>query len=138
MKSLYTIVGAIIVLAVSAGELSAQSSNSASQTVTFGVRRTGAMVVSTTQGASSSATESGASKVGALKVTVGKEFGSQLSTELSMIASVRSASTIERGSLIGAMEYAGLHRYGSNTPRNAGPSVAQANMSKGLVITLTE
>ncbi len=138
MKSLYTIVGAIIILAASAGELSAQSSSAASQVVTFGVRRTASTVVSDAQVGLLAAAEPGASNVGALKVTVGSESAFQQSSEFGPIVSDRSASKSERGSLAGAHENASLLKFRSNTPRNAGPSVAQANMSKGVVITLTE
>lgn len=138
MKSLYTIVGVIIILAVSAGELSAQSPSAASQVVTFGVRRTASMVVSDAQVGLLSAAESGASNVGALKVTAGSESAIQLSTEFGPVISDRSASKSERGLLAGTRGNAGLYKYRSNIPRNVGPSVTEADKSKGLVITLTD
>lgn len=138
MKSLYTIVGAIFILAVSAGELSAQSSGAATQVVTFGVSRTSQTVVSGGQVGLLSAAESGASNVGALKITAGSESAFQLSTESGLITTDRSALESERGSLAGAHVNASLHKYRSNIPRNVGPSFTVANSSKRLVITLTE
>lgn len=130
--------GLAIITALGAGDASAQSPNSASQVVTFGVRRTAAMVAPRVQSTSSRVMQSGSTGGGPLKVTVGNEFEPQITTYLTTSRTLDVASWLEHPSTFKAMENDGLQRRGGEALKNTGPFAAKATKSKKLLVTVTD
>jgi|GEM_PF-2056061 len=135
MKSPITIVGVLLILAMSAVEVSAQSRSSAAQTVTFGVQRSAAIVAANFQPSAESANEIGLTSATPLKVTAGSDVSSVLVADL---GADRSVSEFDRG--VSPVENV---YQGSLVSRRATLPITQLSNHKSdssdrLVITLTE
>lgn len=131
MKSPITIVGVLLILAIGAVEVSAQNRSSATQTVTFGVQRSAAIIAANFQPSAESANEIGLTSATPLKVTAGSEVSSVLVAD-------RSVSEFDRG----ASPAENVHQ-SSLVSRRATLPITQLSNHKSdssdrLVITLTE
>jgi hypothetical protein len=110
----------ILLLAIAVIESLAQNSSSASQTVTFGVRRSAPVVLASAQTASVTVREIGVERSSPLKVTVGSEVESTAVPEVSYA----SASPLSSGS---QSNFAAVKSFSTKSAR-----------AKNSVVTLTE
>jgi hypothetical protein len=92
MKLLALILIVMVLLALAVDESLAQTSGSASQTVTFGVRRSAPMVLTGAQATSISIKEIGLERTTPLKVTVGSDMQSGAVPEISYASATGSAT----------------------------------------------
>ena len=135
MKSPIIIVGVLLILAIGAVEVSAQSRSSATQTVTFGVQRSAAIVAANFQPSAESVNEIGLTSAVPLKVTAGSDESSVLVADL---GTDRSVSEFDRGFSSVENVY-----QSSLVSRRATPPITKlrnykSDSSDRLVITLTE
>ena len=138
MKSPITIVGVLLILAISAVEVSAQSRSSATQTVTFGVQRSAAIIAANFQTSTESVNEIGLTSAVPLKVTAGSDESSVLVADPGAGVTDRSVSEFDRG--VSPVE--NVHQ-SSLVSRRATPPITKlknytSDSSDRLVITLTE
>lgn len=138
MKSPITIVGVLLILAISAVEVSAQNRSSASQTVTFGVQRGAAIIAANFQASSTSINDISLTSAISLKVTAGSDASSDLVADLGAGGTDRSVSKFDRGFSSGENVY-----QSSFVSRRATLPIAKLRNHKSgssdrLVITLTE
>ena len=138
MKSPITIVGVLLILAISAVEVSAQSRSSATQTVTFGVQRGAAIIAANFQASSTSINDISLTSATPLKVTAGSDESSDLVADLGVGNADRSISKFDRG--FSSDENVYQSSFGS---RRATLPIAKlrnhkSDSSDRLVITLTE
>lgn len=126
MKPVKLILATFVILAASVCELSAQSSSSATQTVTFGVRRMMPVLLASIQMTASSISESRGSQNNTLKMTVGSETNSDHVTNLAV-------NSVER-------RFAARDDQESIHPNHStlAPPKAQKSKSSKLIITVTE
>jgi hypothetical protein len=122
------------VIALTALEVSAQSSSSATQTVTFGVRRTQSVVLANLQSPSVAVTESAAEQAAPLKMTVGTSTRSR--SIAYRLARKPAPSTKMNSNSISpnAQTFASLQRF--NDVGSAG--TVEPATSDRFVVTLTE
>ena len=97
MKSPMTFVGVLLILAISAVEVSAQSRSSATQTVTFGVQRSAAIIAANFQASAEPVHEIGLTSAIPLKVTAGSDESSVLVADPGAGVTDRSVSEFGRG-----------------------------------------
>ena len=135
MKSPITIVGVLLILAISTMEVLAQSRSSAAQTVTFGVQRSAAIIAANFQPSTESVNEICLTSATPLKVAAGSDVSSVLVADL---GADRSVSEFDRG--VSPVE--NVYQSSSVSRRAALPITKLSNhksdSSNRFVITLTE
>jgi len=135
MKSPITIVGVLLILAISTTEVLAQSRSSATQTVTFGVQRSTAIIAANFQPSAESVNEIGLTSATPLKVTAGSDVSSVLVADL---GADRSVSEFDRGvSPVENVYQSSLVSRRATLPIPQ-PSNHKSDSSDRFVITLTE
>ena len=135
MKSPITIVGVLLILAISTMEVLAQSRSSAAQTVTFGVQRSAAIIAANFQPSAESVNEIGLTSAVPLKVTAGSDESSVLVADL---GTDRSVSEFDRGFSSVENVYQGSFVSRRATLPIAKLSNYRSEPSNRFVITLTE
>jgi hypothetical protein len=138
MKLPVTIAAVLLMFAVGAVDLAAQNTSSATQTVTFGVQRSAAVLAANFQASEPSTNEISLSFAIPLKVTAGSDVNSDLVAELGSGGTDRSASELSRGYSSNDNVY-----QRSVVSRSATLPIAKlrnykSDSSNRLVITLTE
>jgi hypothetical protein len=138
MKSPITIVGIFLILAMSAVEVSAQHRSSATQTVTFGVQRSAAIIAANLQASSTSINDISLTRAIPLKVTAGSDASSDIVADLGGGGADRSATKFDRGFSSGENVYQNSLVSSKATVPIAMLRNHKSNSSDRLVITLTE
>jgi hypothetical protein len=98
LLSLSVLVGCV------AADICAQTSSSASQSVTFGVHRSAPVVLASAQTTTVSVKETGLEHTSPLKITIGSESRSHVVSEMSTVVSQRSFAEY-KSSLPGAKSF---------------------------------
>ncbi|MGA3246375.1 MAG: hypothetical protein ABSE41_17280 [Bacteroidota bacterium] len=90
MKLIRFLLSLSVLVGCVAADICAQTSSSASQTVTFGVHRSTPVVVASAQTSTISVSEMGFERTSPLKITVGSDVRSHVLSEISNVPSQRS------------------------------------------------
>ena len=90
MKLIRFLLSLSVLVVCIAADICAQTSSSASQTVTFGVHRSAPVVVASAQSSLVSVTETGFERTNPLKITIGSESRSHVVSEIGTVVSQRS------------------------------------------------
>lgn len=134
MKVVNHIVMVSAVIALTALEVSAQTSGSATQTVTFGVRRTQPLVLANLQSPSVAVTETDAEQAVPLKMSVGSYSRSKLISNRLAKKPVRFETMNSNSISPNGQTFASLQRF--NDVGSAG--TVEPSSSDRFVVTLTE